>query len=131
MLYVKEFFVTILALVYLASVTGANLHLHYCMGELISWELTEKPLPNKCSKCGMTSKKGCCNVENKFVKGVPDQKIVEADFLIFKAPTIIDNPCYSYSLTYSYNIIKDFPYIHAPPGKSIVPVYISNCVFRI
>ena len=80
----------------------------------------------------MTSKKGCCEDKHKFIKVEKDQKTVEAAFNILKAPvTVIDNPYYSYTLSYSYNIIKKFPYSHAPPGKPTVPVYISNCVFRI
>ncbi len=128
----KKFLVTIFALVYLASVTGANLHLHYCMGKLVSWQLSEKHSPNKCSKCGMTNKKGCCEDKRQFVKGEKDQKNAEAAIIILKAPVaVIDNPYYSYTLTYNYNSVRELPYIHALPDKPKVPAYISNCVFRI
>jgi hypothetical protein len=129
---VKKFLVTILALLYLASVTGANIHLHYCMGELVSWKINEKHSPSKCSKCGMTSKKGCCQDKQKFVKAEKDQKLVEVTLTQLKAPvTILDHTYYGYTNTYSHLIIKAFPYSHAPPDKHNVPVYISNCVFRI
>jgi hypothetical protein len=129
---VKRFLVTILALLYLASVTGANLHMHYCMGVLVSWKLTDKHSTNKCSNCGMKSKKGCCEDKYKFVRAEKDQKFVEADVINFKAPvTAIDNPFYTFTPSYSYSAVKQLPCSHAPPYKPKVPVYISNCVFRI
>jgi hypothetical protein len=116
------FSVTILALLYLASVNGVNLHLHYCMGEVVSWQLLgEKPSPKKCVKCGMTNTKGCCEDQSRFVK---------VDTL--KAPVaVLDNSNYNYNLTYNYNIPRPFRSNYAPPDKQDVPVYLYDCVFRI
>ena len=128
----KRFLVTILAMLYLASVTGANIHLHYCMGVLVSWKLNEKNSQNKCSKCGMTSKKGCCEDKHKFVTGEKDQKMVKAGVNIFKTPvSVITNSYCNYTLTYTYKDVRELLFRHTPPDKPNVPVYISNCVFRI
>jgi hypothetical protein len=129
---VKKLIVTISAVLYLASVTGANLHLHYCMGKLISWKLNQKHPADKCSKCGMTNKKGCCEDQHKFVKVEKDQNIVEATFNLFKTPvTILDNSLYDYCLSYLPGIVTESSYSHAPPDKSNLPIYIYNCVFII
>ena len=65
----KKFLTTILALVYLATSTGATIHLHYCMGRLFSWSLVDKD-SKTCGQCGMPKsgkdahclsfKDGCC-----------------------------------------------------------------------
>ncbi|MBI2730617.1 MAG: hypothetical protein HYX40_07695 [Sphingobacteriales bacterium] len=76
----RKFILSLVAVLYIASSSGAVMHLHYCMNKLIGWELWEsKSEKNKCSKCGMSKsgkKKICCKDENKFVKITKDQKAI-------------------------------------------------------
>lgn len=58
----KKLTICILAVFYLCFSSGATMHLHYCMGEFVSFSLFDT---NKgaCSKCGMENheeKAGCC-----------------------------------------------------------------------
>lgn len=58
----KRFTTSLLAIVYLCLSTGADLHLHYCMGEFVNLSFTDT---NKgtCGKCGMQNhdnNNGCC-----------------------------------------------------------------------
>ena len=48
----KKFVAVILALVYIGTSTGANIHMHYCMGKLADWGLGDNK-SKTCSKCGM------------------------------------------------------------------------------
>ena len=48
----KKLLVTILALIYLGSSTGAMMHLHYCMGKLAETSFSKKNNAT-CNKCGM------------------------------------------------------------------------------
>ena len=42
----KKLLITILALVYLTVSSGATVNLHYCMGKLMSWDLSLKATIN-------------------------------------------------------------------------------------
>ncbi len=129
----KKFLVTILAFVYLSVSSGATVHLHYCMGKLLSWGLTEKE-DGKCGTCGMqkAEKKGCCHDEHKELKVEKDQKASESAFKFLTTSSnavvvsFIDLP-----ILYPSSIILDNPSTHAPPRLGAVPIFILNCNFRI
>lgn len=57
----KRFLVIILTILYVTSPVGAAIHLHFCMGHLVSASLFNRS-SNLCIKCGMEkhSKKGDC-----------------------------------------------------------------------
>lgn len=129
----KKFLVTILLIFYFAASTGATVHVHYCMGELISWKLWHKEDPKKkCSKCGMTEQKGCCEDEQHLVKMDEDHNAVQPKLfypdlhfqqitaihpdlpVVIIATPVISNPCN-----------------HGPPRNSKVAVFVRNRVFRI
>jgi hypothetical protein len=126
----RKIIVSILAVFYLASSTGATVHLHYCMGKLINWSLTNEG--EKCAKCGMKKDGGCCKDENKFVKNNFDQKTAESAISLL--PLIASSvPVLFVSLTenYSFSLIEKYPICHAPPLITAGEIYIRNCVFRI
>jgi len=132
----KKFIVTILALVYLGTSTGATIHMHYCMGKLADWGLGHKNASNTCSKCGMENKgkKGnsCCKDEHKFFKNTTDQKTAEASLQLMQTVTLalpvsfIDIPAKEIT-----SLTEENPFSHAPPRSGNVAVYIRNCDFRI
>ena len=129
----KKFFVTILALVYLTVSSGATVHLHYCMGKLMSWDFSAKS-KSKCGSCGMEKRrhKGCCNDEQKMLKVDKDQKVSESAFQFLS----ISSGAIAISFTglqpvYPSSVVTDNPYPHAPPRLGAVPIFVLNCNFRI
>ncbi len=64
----KRFVITVLAVFYLGVSSGATVHIHYCMGELIDWSLSSDET-EKCGNCGMdksNSDKCCKYLQHKF-----------------------------------------------------------------
>jgi hypothetical protein len=131
---VKKLLVTILALVYLGSSTGAVMHLHYCMGKLAETSFSKK-VNDTCSKCGMKTtqkKNGCCKDESKFVKNEQNQKaslcqfefqqqsvaLTPSPFFILSSPRL----GHQFLMTYASN---------APPDLHAPAVYLRVCSFLI
>lgn len=128
----KKAVVTILAVLYFITSTGATIHIHFCMGKLISWNVNPNENTGICNRCGMKSKKGCCEEKYQVIKIDQDQKIVNAISTSIKAPEIILRNFYTeFAFNYFSSSTKETYYSHAPPLDCCVPIYISNCVFRI
>ncbi len=134
----KNILITIIALLHITYSIGINVHSHYCMGKLVKYELFSNS-SSTCSICGMKqeaanpSKKGCCKDEQKLVKLQKDQKTTDkvsiakinfssADFLAFfetkNTIPLVSKRIVSHYYTHHYRDSK-------------IPVYLSNCVFRI
>ena len=131
----KKIIIAILAIVYMGTATGATIHMHYCMGKLVSMGL----LPGKddqCDKCGMKKiegkSNGCCKDDNKQIKIEKDQKKTETAVQTMLAipvempAVIIEIPLNNFS-----SLTERNPYGNAPPRSASVAVYIRNCVFLI
>ena len=102
MAWMKKVLTTILAFVYLSTSMGATIHLHYCMGKLVSWGLISHDSKN-CGICGMPKKadsRPCisakmegCKEEGNQGKTSEDQKIVSSGWQfirLFSAPVVIN-----------------------------------------
>ena len=130
----KRFFVTILALLYLGTTTGATIHLHYCMGKLVEMNLWHDQ-KKQCGKCGMDKAQpdnGCCGDEYKQVKVENDHY---SSYVVFQGMqsaalalpvSFIDIPAISVA-----SITEESPTGNAPPRSCSIPIYKRNCVFRI
>lgn len=131
----KKFIAAILAIFYLSTSTGANIHMHYCMGELADWGLGHNK-SKTCGNCGMEKSEekdnGCCKDEHKFVKNDNDQKTTES-FVTNFSLQVIDIPveCFTSSEILVSSVTEKHPVSHAPPRSSGVAVYIRNCTFLI
>lgn len=129
----KKFIVTILAVLYLGVSSGATVHFHYCMGQLVEWGLISKE-SEKCSKCGMKAgtTKNCCKKENKQIKIASAQKVSYSSFqfeaLSFDINTN-NNPVIPD--VYISSVTEEYPLINAPPSAENTPVFLRNCNFRI
>ena len=100
---------------------GATVHLHYCMGKLFSWSLTDKDSKN-CGHCGMPKsnmgghctsfKDGCCKDKQAHVQLDKDQKATEAayTFLIFGPASLPGSACSGSGQ------LRRLPY-HEPPHR--------------
>lgn len=127
----KKVIVSILAALYLCSSTGATVHLHYCMGKLVNWSLTDKG-GDKCVKCGMEKNGGCCKDEHQFVKNSLDQKTAESAIQFMQTSTNATSvTLINIFELYSSSLIETYPASHAPPLKTGVDILLHNCVFRI
>jgi len=130
----KKLVISLLAIIYMGSSTGATIHVHYCMGKVAGWGfgLADK---KQCGKCGMTKVEkednGCCKDEQQFHKNQADQqscagtcsavKIIIAEGLAYTAFSVPER-----IITSSTGHLSNWS---SPPGQP--PVYIRNCVFRI
>ncbi|MEQ1623724.1 MAG: hypothetical protein ABL870_03480 [Sediminibacterium sp.] len=130
----KKLLVTILALIYLGSSTGAMMHLHYCMGKLAETSFSKKTNAT-CNKCGMKTtqkKNGCCKDESKFVKNEQDQKASlthfefqqEAIALLPASICMVPEAKFGNQLLIAYAS-------NAPPDLHAPPVYLRVCSFLI
>ncbi|MBA3828314.1 MAG: hypothetical protein H0X33_05215 [Taibaiella sp.] len=132
----KRFLVSILAILYLATASGATVHLHYCMDKLIGVSLGENGEENhQCNKCGMTKKSngGCCKDIYKVVKTDLAQQAAKVILQSSQIAAVGPNPT-----GYNFNTIlfaqngSVLPLSNAPPSVwQSCPIYIRVGNFRI
>jgi len=130
----KKLLITVLAVFYLGVSSGATVHFHYCMGELIEWGLSNDSSEgaDNCSNCGM--KKGvsedCCKDQKQELKL---KEIQKAPLITYQAKIFVSVP-----VLYQESPVKTLPSI-APQHSSVytvprtekTPVFLQNCNFRI
>jgi hypothetical protein len=131
----KKLFVAILAILYMSVSTGATLHLHYCMGKLIGWDLGHKE-GDACGSCGMkkglSQNKGCCKDEHKQIKLDNDQKTVESIVQLMQISGAVILPVYGLlpeSRPVSLAVV--YPVNNSPPRSSRVDLFLLHRHFRI
>lgn len=132
----KRTLLTILAIFYLGVSSGATMHFHYCMGELVSWGLA-KQSAKVCDFCGMpkttAKEKSCCKDVKQQAKVEKAQK---ANQLIYKfdgglSSAVIQPEFYtSYQASIPVKITRE-ALSNAPPDGQQIPVYLKNCTYRI
>lgn len=125
---------TILAFIYLLSVTGVTVHRHYCMGQPAGWGIF-KNNSAVCPACGMEKTEtdnGCCKDESAFFKSISDQQGMEAaGQLTEPSVATMAVPFSGFTMTCPFNK-TDNRFRFIPPGPDISPPsYILHCVFRI
>lgn len=129
----KKVLVTLLAVFYLGVSSGATVHFHYCMGQLINVGLGHEK-GSECSNCGMkkTAAKKCCQDKHQQFKVEKAQNTAENNLLLkqftVSAPLLqfTELPVQS-----DLAVTSEHPLSHAPPGAGKTPVFIRNCTFRI
>lgn len=132
----KKLTVLFLVLIYLGTATGVTLHLHYCMGEVVDWEVAKED-SGHCDNCGMdknqSTKNGCCKDELKKVKTDDSGKLTESAYKSLVLSPAFLAPSLSYEFTAaSYpSILEENPRSNAPPRSKPVPVYVLNCSYLI
>ena len=126
----KKGLIFILAVIYITLTSGVVVNIHYCMGRVAGVTYGHEA-EHRCDKCGMESKKGCCETEHKLVKADNDHiyaKSVTAPFIItIAAPAVF--PEYQLSITTAkehYNT-----QYHSPPDFRGNNLQEYNSVFRI
>ncbi len=126
----KKFSLGILTFIYITVASGIVVNIHYCMGKLseVGYGYSSS---DKCGKCGMENKTGCCHNESKFLKITDDQQLAKANVDIAQVPVEINiiNVDLSQPVR-GFEKILELQY-HSPPDKRPSSVYLLNCVFRI
>jgi hypothetical protein len=127
----KKFIVAILAVLYLATSSGAIVHFHYCMGKLTGWSLTGSK-DDRCANCGMKKNgKNCCNEEHKLIKVSDDQKVSQEAFQLSQLSAILTHQYTGLPDPLFYPVAEKSPLAHAPPRSGTIAIYLRNCDFRI
>jgi hypothetical protein len=131
----KRFIISILAFLYISTSTGATIHLHYCMGKLVNWNLQLKS-GDRCGKCGMktnhkSKNNGCCRDEYKQIKSEKDQKLSQVVFAL-NHPASIAIPASAIELSSIFLIaITETNLVSNALPRSRSALYLRNCVFLI
>jgi hypothetical protein len=128
---VKKVLLAISTIIYMALSCGIAMEIHYCMGSRagVDFYAFEK---DKCGKCGMKEKKGCCHDEFKFYKLADSYKNVSND-ISFATPEIeVVNtyPLFNWQVT-STDVAATVHNNSPPPEYTGPSACIMNCVFRI
>jgi hypothetical protein len=126
----KKVFVAILAVLYLAVASGVEMNIHYCMGKIASVEYgaSEKGL---CGKCGMQSKKGCCEDETRFLRLQDSHQLSQLSWA-FQLPVTITSPLYSFvASSGARQEVLIHEHANGPPLNTATPIYLLNCNYRI
>ena len=129
----QRLIVTILAIFYMGTSTGATIHLHYCMAKMAGMRLWH-PDTGKCGNCGMKNctarAKKCCKDVHKMVKlENGHHKSSESGVWFFPVVTIMPVSFIEYSKVSIPSAAWEFPVSHAPPRK--LPIHILHCTYRI
>ncbi|HYK75534.1 MAG TPA: hypothetical protein VEV16_01025 [Daejeonella sp.] len=129
----RKLLLTFLAVFYLGVSSGATVHFHYCMDELVNWGLSSTK-GDACSNCGMPKKdsKSCCKEEAKQAKLEKSDAASQAK-IQFKQPLIHIDLLPGFRLE-SFDVVQTVrrsSLSNAPPVDSSVPVFVKNCTYRI
>ncbi len=129
----KKFLVSILALFYLCTSVGATVNLHYCMGELVNWDLSIQET-HTCDNCGMekvkNKKNGCCEDKHHRLQVEKDQKAENRYQPEAPVSVAVITTYPSFEMPVTSSVSEEYPVSNAPP-RSIVPLRIRYCIFRI
>ncbi len=127
----KKIVLILLICSYSLATMGFSLNEFYCCGKLKS--VTIELSPNKKQTCSKGNEKsGCCDNKYQFYK-VKDNhlsgKALDIPLKYFTDLDLFTSEVQSISfVTQEIDVINGS---HAPPLYTGVPIYISNCVFRI
>ena len=124
----KQVLATILAVLYLATSSGATVSIHYCMGQVVAKSMAKK---EECGKCGMEKKGGCCEDQVKVVKTQDNHSFQTAD-LSFTPFIAVLQANYLTIPPASVCTLPVFPtHNNSPPAASGISICILHCVFRL
>ncbi len=127
----KRTAIILLLTIYSLSTFGVGLKEFYCCVKLKSVSLTiASEGKDKCSKGD--NKQGCCKTKYQYLN-VKDNHLASAHVatpLNYFSDLHTITPSYQ-SISFATQEIDVINGSHAPPLYTGVPIYISNCVFRI
>lgn len=126
----KKFLVSIFAVFYLSLSCGFAFNMHFCMGKFSSVELFHTG-KNKCGKCGMKNREGCCNSKLTVVKITDSQQSSSAELNIDSPLTATVNyHIYTYLQPVLQSLRANFTDTSPPPIPGAF-LCILNSIFTI
>lgn len=129
----KKLVLTLLIIFYLGVSSGATVHFHYCMGQLIEWGLSEIN-SDQCSSCGrQESETGkCCKDQSQQFKVEKSQKAA-LNAYEFNMPLLdVSFASFTESRDMFSSSLREEHYLSLQvPRTQTTPVFIRNCNFRI
>jgi hypothetical protein len=130
----KKFVVSILAVLYLSTSSGATIYLHYCMGEIASSSFWENHGKN-CSNCGMEKEESqnnsCCKDDSQWIKIDDDQQASVLHFDISKFQSELIRVDFFDRNYYASQENLTCINCKAPQRSCELPLHVLNCTFRI
>lgn len=130
----KKLVITILAIFYLGVSSGATLHFHHCMGELVEWGFSDKSFDDdgKCSNCGMKQGNSelCCKSQKQELKLKESCKAPLSVFQI-QSFTLVPQNYIDLSILALPKVNKQDLTHFSVPDRSKTLTFIRNCNFRI
>lgn len=131
----KKALLTILTIFYLGVSSGATLHFHYCMGELVKLSIFDEQ-EKSCDFCTMSAKeiqqKSCC--KDNFSEAKVDQsKETSPTVYQFKQlqHAVLNKPVNQANYLPVPIETGKAALSNAPPLILDIPVFILNCTYRI
>ena len=125
----KKFLITLLAITYLGVSSGIAFNIHYCMGKIASVDMMSHS--DKCGKCGMKTKSGCCKDEFKIIKLDDLHKPGSNPIYIFSPVDVVINSDNFVSPKLHFAEVNSDYNNHSPPLSQGTSLRILNCVFII
>lgn len=130
----KRTLLMILAVFYLGVSSGATVHFHYCMGQLVKLGLSQplKPLCDFCKPTKKSCEKTCCKDDYKQAKIDKAQKTTAGVYQFKQIPAVLQA-----TALWSFNFIAipietgKASLSNAPPLEQDIPAFIRNCTYRI
>lgn len=129
----KKLIAAILMLTYFTATAGVTVCSHYCMGKLKECSVWQPQAKKKsCATCGMHKRKGCCEDRQQQVQTEKQYNLPQTGFAFFKLLTLSKPaPYFIPAALLSSTKIVTLSKGAAPPGRSLLPLFIKNCVYRI
>ncbi len=129
----KKVIITILAVFYLGVSSGATVDLHFCMGKLIDWGVSQEA-NEKCNNCGMEKglSSDCCkDQQHKLtIEESPKASVIVYYFNtlgLSGSPTVYNGPAIiNGSPLEKIGVLND-----STPRTQSIPAFIRNCTLRI
>lgn len=126
----KKLLTAFIAVLYLGLSSGFAINVHYCMGKFAGANV-EISKSDKCGKCGMTAKSGCCHDEVTVLK-INDSHKANYNSYSFQAAY--------YMLPKTYRLLpkvdlfdlgQQTAFSSSPPESHYPSLYLLYNVFRI
>ena len=127
---VRKPFILLLAIVYLGITSGVMVNVHYCMGRIAEVNYGHDDA-DKCGKCGMDQKNGCCTTEHKFVKSADEHLFVKSFTNLTPAVAEVTQNFIQLVAPQPISKTVDYTRYHSPPDKRSNELHLYNGVFRI
>ena len=124
----KQVLTTILAILYLATSTGATINIHYCMGKVVSKSIVHE---DKCGQCGMEKKEGCCEDKVRVVKTQDSHSFHTPHITFTPFVAVLQRSYIDITPVFAFATPALLTHNNSPPGSSGISLCIRNCVFRL